>query len=148
MLFWPSSFLISLRCVRFFHEHPRKINILSTAIIVSPYLGPQIMAAIISGSSWRVGMWLCFSIIAFGVLCTVLLGDETSYPRHLPREQIPVRKSRMLRLIGLEQTRTNWTTNNFLEAGARLGRTLMRLPVLITCLYYLLDCKSAKLASL
>ena len=90
-------------------------------------------------------MWTCFGIISFGLVCTVVMGDETFYPRHLPPAEIPKRKSRLLSLIGVEQVRTNWTTNNCVEAGSRLGRTLAKLPVLLTCLYYFIDCKQTTL---
>jgi hypothetical protein len=39
-----------IKDVWFFHEHARKINVWSTAIILSPFLGPQFMAAILSVS--------------------------------------------------------------------------------------------------
>jgi hypothetical protein len=44
-----------------------------------------------------------------------------------------------MRLIGVEQYRTNWTTNTLLESGSRLFITLTRLPVLLTCLFYFFD---------
>ena len=99
------------------------------------------MAAVLSRSSWRTGVWLNFGIIAFGLMCTVLLGEETFYPRHLRADQIAVRRSRILRLLGIEQVMMNWTTNSFLGAGSRLQRTLFKLPVILTCVYYFLDCK-------
>jgi MFS family permease len=86
------TFILSSKDVWFFHEHPRKINIWSTAIILSPFLGPQFMAAILSTSTWRTGMWLCFGLITLGLVCTIVLGEETFYPRHLPQEQIPQKK--------------------------------------------------------
>ena len=133
--------LMWIKDVWFFHEHPRKINIWSTAIILSPFLGPQFMAAILSVSTWRTGMWLCFGLIMLGLLCTVLLGEETFYPRHLPQAQIkPLNpKTRPLRLIGVEQYRNNWTTNTLLGSGTRLIHTAMKLPVLLTCIFYFFD---------
>ena len=131
--------LMWIKDVWFFHEHPRKINIWSTAIILSPFLGPQFMAAILSVSTWRTGMWLCFGLIALGLLCTVVLGEETFYPRHLSQDKIPARKSRVMRLIGVEQYRTNWTTNTLLESGTRLAYTAAKLPVFLTCLFYFFD---------
>lgn len=127
--------------VFFFHQRARKINIWSTAIILSPFLGPQFMAAIISVDSWRTGMWLNFGIISLGVALIVAFGDETFYPRHLPREQVPPRKNRLLRVVGLEQARTHYTTNTFWEAGTRLGYTAFKLPVFLICLFYFFDCK-------
>ena len=100
------------------------------------------MAAVLSRSSWRTGVWLNFGIITFGLACTVLLGEETFYPRHVRADQIPARRSRTLRLLGVEQVRTNWTTNSFLSTGSRLQRTLFKLPVILSCVYYFLDCES------
>jgi hypothetical protein len=85
-------------------------------------------------------MWLNFGIIALGVLVTVAFGDETFYPRHLMPDRIPQRKSRLLRVIGVEQYRTKYTTNTFWEAGSRLGYTATRLPVFLICLFYFFDC--------
>lgn len=135
--------LMWIKDVWFFHEHPRKINVWSTAIILSPFLGPQFMAAIISVDSWRTGMWLCFGIIGLALALTVLFGDETFYPRHLMPDRIPPRKSRLLRLIGVEQTRTKYTTNTFLEAGSRLALTATKLPVFLICFFYFWDCRNA-----
>ncbi|KPI45407.1 uncharacterized protein AB675_479 [Cyphellophora attinorum] len=131
--------LMWINDVWFFHEHPRKINIWSTAIILSPFLGPQFMAAILSVTGWRVGMWLCFGIIMLGVVTTVAVGEETFYPRHLHADNAPQRKSRLMRLIGVEQCRDHWTTNTFLESGTRLVKTISRLPVLLVCIFYLFD---------
>jgi hypothetical protein len=64
--------LMWIKDVWFFHEHARKINIWSTAIILSPFLGPQFMAAILSTSTWRTGMWLNFGIITVSCLPRVL----------------------------------------------------------------------------
>ncbi|KKY21679.1 putative mfs transporter [Phaeomoniella chlamydospora] len=131
--------LMWIKDIWFYHEHPRKINIWSCAIILSPFLGPQFMAACISASSWRTGMWLCFGITALGLVLTALFGEESFYPRHLMPDDIPARKSRLLRLIGVEQYRTNWTTNSLREAGARPIFTLAKLPVFLVCLFYFFD---------
>jgi MFS family permease len=141
--------LMWIKDVWFFHEHPRKVNVWSTAIILSPFLGPQFMAAIVSVASWRVGMWLAFGIIGFGLLMTVGLGEETFWPRHVVGER-EVRRGerRWMRLVGVEQYRSNWTTNGFWESGMRLVVTLTRVPVLLVCLFYFLDCKFVVMAEL
>ncbi|KAL2415722.1 hypothetical protein ABEF95_004306 [Exophiala dermatitidis] len=131
--------LMWIKDVFFWHAHAQKINMWSTAIILSPFLGPQFMAAIISVDSWRTGMWLNMAIIALGLLLTVVLGDEPFYPRHLMPDLRPKRKSRILRLVGVEQYRTKYTTNSFWEAGSRLGYTIMKLPVFLTCVFYFFD---------
>lgn len=125
----------------FFHQRARMINIWSTAIIFSPFLGPQIMAAILSVASWRVGFWLDFGLIAFALLLVILLGDETFYPRHLAPDTIPPRKSRIMRLIGIEQLQAKYTDNTFWGSGSRVYQTICKPPVFLTCLFYFLDCK-------
>lgn len=132
--------LMWIKDVWFWHQHAKKINIWSTAIILSPFLGPQFMAAIVSVTSWRKGMWLDFGIIALGLALTFVFGDETFYPRHLMPDRIPKRKSRLLRVIGVEQYKTKYTTNTFWEAGSRLGYTALKLPVFLICLFYFFDC--------
>jgi MFS family permease len=135
--------LMWIKDVWFFHQHARKINVWSTAIILSPFLGPQFMAAILSVSSWRTGMWLNFGIITMGLILVVSLGDETFYPRHLSADQVPRRQNRLLRVIGVEQYKQKYTTNSFLEAGSRLMYPLMKLPIFLTCFFYFFDCKSS-----
>lgn len=44
--------LMWIKDMYFFHEHPRKINIWSTALILSPFLGALFMAAIVSATTW------------------------------------------------------------------------------------------------
>ncbi|EXJ79022.1 hypothetical protein A1O3_08523 [Capronia epimyces CBS 606.96] len=131
--------LMWIKDVFFWHAHAQKINMWSTAIILSPFLGPQFMAAIISVDSWRTGMWLNFGIIALGLFLTATLGDEPFYPRHLMPDRRPKRKSRILRLVGVEQYKTKYTTNSFMEAGSRLGFTVAKLPVFLICLFYFFD---------
>ena len=164
--------LMWIKDVWYFHEHARKINIWSCAIIFSPFLGPQLMAAILSTSTststWRIGMWLNFGIIALGecpcdllivvlegvganmdagLTLTVLFGDETFYPRHLMPDRIPRRQNRLLRVVGVEQYKQKYTTNTFLEAGSRLLFTALKLPVFLTCLFYFFDCRCPPFSS-
>ncbi len=132
--------LMWINDVFFFHERPHMINIWACAIILSPFLGPQFMAAVLQTTSWRVGMYLNFGIIMASLVAIIILGDETFFPRHkltsvpdiyaLPRWQ---------RLLGLAQAKTRYTDNSILGAGARLGFTATRLPVLLICLFYFLD---------
>jgi hypothetical protein len=62
--------------------------------------------------------------------------DETFYPRHLAPGQYPVRKSRILRVLGIEQWKTNLVPNTFLQAGLRSWTAITKLPVFIACVYY------------
>jgi MFS family permease len=45
--------LMWIKDLFFFHEHPRKINIWSGGVILSPYLGPLTAAFIIWHTTWR-----------------------------------------------------------------------------------------------
>lgn len=126
----------------FFHQRPRKVNIWSSALILSPFIGPLVMAAVINFTTWRVGMWVDTGIIGLGLVLVVVLGDETFYPRHLQKKDIPARKSRILRLIGYEQIKNNYTTNTFFGAGSRPFLTILKPPVFLTCFFYFFDCKS------
>lgn len=81
-------------------------------------------------------MGLCAMITGIAWILTILVPDETFYPRHLPAEKIPARKSRLLRLVGVEQYRTKYTGNSFLSAAYRPALAITRLPVLLACIYY------------
>ena len=117
------------------------INVWSTAIILSPFLGPQFMAAIVQVASWRVGMYLNFGIIMTSLVTIILIGQETFYPRHKRSADIVdiAAFPRWQRLLGLAQVKTKYTDNTILSAGSRLVLTATRLPVIITCLYYFFD---------
>ena len=123
--------LMFIKDMYFFHEHPRKINIWSTALIFSPFLGPLLTALIVSGASWRWAFWLVTLIDAVALILTVAVCDETFWPRSGPA---PVTKSRWLRLVGVEQFTTKRVPNTFLGAGKRSVVAISKLPVLITCL--------------
>ncbi|KAK5076937.1 hypothetical protein LTR64_005583 [Lithohypha guttulata] len=125
----------------FFHERPRVINVWSTAIILSPFLGPQFMAAVLQVASWRVGMYLNFGIIMTSLVTIVLIGQETFYPRHKRSSEIADLKSypRWQRLTGLAQSKTRFTGNTLLGAGSRTALTATRLPVILICLFYFFD---------
>lgn len=62
--------------------------------------------------------------------------DETFYPRNLASGRAPVRRSRILRVFGIEQWKTNLVPNTFLQAGMRSWTAITKLPVLFACVYY------------
>lgn len=62
--------------------------------------------------------------------------DETFYPRHSAPERAPVRKSRFLRVLGIEQWKTGLVRNTFLQAGLRSWTAITKLPVLLSFVYY------------
>ncbi|KAK5952314.1 hypothetical protein OHC33_006787 [Knufia fluminis] len=133
--------LMWINDVFFFHERPRMINIWSCAIILSPFLGPLFMAAVLQVSTWRVGMYLNFGIIMASLVTIVILGDETFFPRHKPISSISniYAMPRWQRLLGLAQTKTRYTDNTILGSAARLWQTATRLPVFLICFFYFLD---------
>ncbi|KZO99734.1 MFS general substrate transporter [Calocera viscosa TUFC12733] len=129
--------LMFLKDIFFFHEHARKINIWSAFIILSPYFGPLIAAFIINTLSWQIPFWVYTAMTGLALLLVVLFADETYYNRHIPPSKQPPRTSRFLRLIGVEQMRTNLLGNTFGEACWRPIKVLTRPTVLMTVLYYL-----------
>lgn len=133
--------LMWINDVFFFHERPRVINLWSTFIILSPFLGPQFMAAVLQVASWRVGMYLNFGIITLSLVTILALGEETFYPRHKKPADIPDIYSapRWQRLLGIQQTKTRYTGNTFFGAAGRTVLTATRLPVILICLFYFFD---------
>jgi len=125
--------------VFFFHEHPRKINIWSGAIIVSPYLGPLIAAFIINVMPWPNVYWVNTGYSALCWILVVALMDETIYNRSLPRDQQPVPKSRWLRLVGIEQWRSRHSRQTLLQAFMRPFIAFGKVPVMLCTVYYFLN---------
>ena len=117
----------------------RKINIWSGAIIVSPYLGPLITAFIINKMDWPNAFWVNTGLTALCWLLVVCLMDETIYNRNLSRDQQPIPKSRLLRLVGIEQWKTRHTRQTFLQAIARPLVAISKIPVLLCTIYYFLN---------
>ena len=127
----------------YFHEHPRKINIWSGAIIVSPYIGPLIAAFIINKLPWPNVFWvntgltaLCWLLIIFGM-------DETIYNRRIPADQqVPPKpggRRRVLRLLGVEQWRSRRNRQTFAQAFMRPIVAIWKIPVLLSVVYYFLN---------
>lgn len=131
--------LMFIQDLFFFHEHPRKINIWAGGIIVSPYVGPLITAFIINKEAWPNAFWVNTGYSALCWLLVVGLMDETIYNRGLAREQQPVPKSRLLRLIGVEQWRSRHLRQTFLQALMRPVVAISKLPVLLCTVYYFLN---------
>lgn len=105
-------------------------------MILSPFLGPFIACWIVAHTTWRWAFWSLSILNAVAWLLIVFCMDETFYPRNLAAGQVPVRKSRMLRVLGIEQWRTNLVPNTFLQAGMRSWTAITKLPVLLSCIYY------------
>ena len=118
------------------YRFSRKINIWATSLIVSPFLGPFIACWIVGRTTWRWAFWSLAILNAVAWLLVLLGMDETFYPRNLARGQVPVRKSRTMRLLGVEQWKTNLVPNTFLQAGMRSWTAITKLPVLLCFVYY------------
>lgn len=96
-----------------------------------PPLPPKI------GTKSRLLFFRSLAILnAVAWLLIVFFMDETFYPRHLPAGQVPVRQSRILRVVGIEQWKTNLIPNTFWQAGMRSWTAITKLPVLLSCIYY------------
>lgn len=108
----------------------------ASSLIISPFLGPFIACWIVGHTSWRWAFWSLSVLNAVAWLLIVFCMDETFYPRHLATNQVPVRKSRLLRLLGVEQWKTNLIPNTFLQAGMRSWTAITKLPVLLSVVYY------------
>ena len=128
--------LMWIKDMFFFHEHPRKINLWATALIFSPFLAPLVTALIITNTTWRWAFWVDTILAATALILTLLFVDETYYPRHLAAGQRPVRGSRLMRLIGVEQRRTKLIPNTLFSALQRPAIAISKLPVLLSTVYY------------
>lgn len=62
--------------------------------------------------------------------------DETFYDRRIPVTQQPKRKSRLLRLIGVEQWKTRHQRSSFGRALLRPFVVVFKLPVFLSFLHY------------
>lgn len=62
--------------------------------------------------------------------------DETFYDRQIPVAQQPKRKSRLLRLVGVEQWKTRHQRSSFGRALLRPFVAVFKLPVFLSFLYY------------
>ncbi|KAI4097713.1 MAG: hypothetical protein LQ339_006692 [Xanthoria mediterranea] len=131
--------LMYIQDLFFFHEHPRKINIWSGTIIVSPYLGPLIAAFMISTMPWPNVFWVATGFTALCWILVVGLADETIYNRNLPQEQQTPPKSRLMRLIGVEQWRSRHDRQTFWQAVMRPVVAISKVPVLLCTIYYFLN---------
>lgn len=130
--------LMFIKDIYYFHQHPRKINIWATALILSPFLAPLVAALIITKTTWRWAFWTNTMIAAIGLILTWAVADETFYPRKSMPDRIPQPKSRIMRLLGIEQRRNGLIPNTFLGAGSRLIVAISKLPVLLSTIWYFL----------
>ena len=114
----------------------RKINIWSAIIIVSPYLGPLIAAFIITKLSWQWPFWIYTIMTGLCLGGIALFLDETYYDRRIPPDKQPQRKSRILRVIGIEQYRSRHLRNTFTQALMRPIKVIFKPTVFISIIYF------------
>ena len=123
----------------FFHEHPRKINIWAGSTIVSPYIGPLIAAFIVNKMPWNNAFWVNTGLTALGLLLVLTFMDETIYNRRIPPSKQVSPKSRLLRLVGVEQWRGRHNRQTFAQAFMRPFIAISKIPVLLSTIYYFLN---------
>ncbi|GAD95174.1 major Facilitator Superfamily protein [Paecilomyces variotii No. 5] len=129
--------LMFIKDMFFFHEQARKINIWASFIVLSPYFGPLFAAFIISTQSWRIP-FVVYTLETFLCLALVVLFvDETYYNRSIPQSAQPPRKSRFMRLIGLEQWKSRSQRSSLKEAIMRPVKVVLKPTVAISVFYYL-----------
>ncbi|KAF2163170.1 hypothetical protein M409DRAFT_57831 [Zasmidium cellare ATCC 36951] len=126
--------LMWINDIFFFHERPRKINIWSGGVILSPYLGPFTAAFVIWKLSWRWAYWI-YSILNGVGLGLILLIDETHYDRGIPTEQQPIWKSKALRMLGIERH----PRGSFLRSVSKPFVAICKIPVALIVVYYFLN---------
>ena len=131
------SGLIFINDTFFVHEHARKINIWSFFIILSPYLGPLATAFIISKYDWNWAFWLSTLLHGLCLIGIIMFAEETYYDRRIPEDEQPPRRSRILRLIGIEQWKSRHQRNTFLGAMSRPVQAILKPVVFISTVYYL-----------
>lgn len=71
------------------------------------------------------------------LVLVILFVDETYYDRSIPQDQQPIRKSRLARLIGIEQWKSRHQRISFAQACMRPVFTILKLPVLLATVYYI-----------
>lgn len=69
-------------------------------------------------------------------LLVLAFADETFYDRQIPADQQPERRSRLLRLVGVEQWKTRHQRSSFGRALLRPFVVVFKLPVFLSFLYY------------
>ncbi|MCJ1302503.1 hypothetical protein MMC08_005306 [Hypocenomyce scalaris] len=130
--------LMFIKDLFYLHEHARKINIWAAFVVLSPYFGPLFTAFIISTQKWQWAFGLYSIETGLCLIAIILFFDETFYNRRIPRSQQPPRRSRLMRMVGIEQWRSRSQRSSFFEAMARPLQMIIRIPVLLSFFYYLL----------
>lgn len=121
----------------FFHEHAKKIGIWTAFFLASPYFGPLFGNFIVSGTgNWRNVYWMQFGLGCLELVLIVLLADETWYRRDIPRDQQPVKGSRLLRVLGIWQIRNHKQYYLTFYTSCRRMVVVLLKPIIIPILIY------------
>ena len=129
--------LMWIKDMYFPYEHARKINIWSSFIIIAPFVGPLVSAFIVNRTTWRWVFWLLTMLSAICWILCVLFLDETFVNRKAVGDPLEARKSRILRLLGIEQRQNNLIGNTFTQALKQSAIAIIKPPVFLSSLYYM-----------
>ncbi|KAF2993748.1 hypothetical protein E8E13_001001 [Curvularia kusanoi] len=122
----------------YFHERARKINILATFVLLSPYMGPLIAAFIISTEAWPTAFWVYFAETALALILTILFVRETYCDRRIPTANQPPQGSRIGQLVGTAQFQSRHLRSTFGQACMRPIHVILKPTVFLSCFYSLL----------
>ncbi|OAP56444.1 putative MFS-type transporter [Fonsecaea erecta] len=119
----------------FFHEKARKIGIWASFVVLAPSLGPMLGAFMLNTQRWPVPFWVLSSLTGLCLVLVIIFGEETYYDRRLTLEEQPARRSRLLRLVGVEQFHSRRLRNTVRETLRRPARVIMLPTVFISVIY-------------
>ena len=86
--------------------------------------------------TWR---WVFYLVSIASAICWLLVlafVDETFYDRQILSHQQPERRSRILRLVGVEQWKTRHQRSSLKGALLRPFIAILKIPLLLSFLYY------------
>ncbi|OQU99449.1 hypothetical protein CLAIMM_05080 [Cladophialophora immunda] len=113
----------------------RKIGIWVCFVILAPSMGPMLGAFMLTTQRWPVPYWVLSSITGLCLVLVIVFGEETYYDRRLKVEEQPAKRSRLLRLVGVEQFRSRRLRNTVRETIRRPARVLILPTVFISVIY-------------
>jgi len=128
--------LMFIQDIFFFHERARKINIWSSFIIISPYMGPLLTAFMLNTQTWPIPFWVYFAMNGLALALVIGFLQETYYDRTIPASEQPPGGSRIGRLVGTAQFKSRHLRNTFGQACWRTVSVIMKPTILISCFFY------------
>lgn len=106
-------------------------------IILSPYFGPLIAAFIISTQKWQWAFGVYTIMTGLCLIVQVLFAEESFYNRKLSSSERIPRRSRLQRLVGIEQWHSRRQRSTFRQAVMRPIRVILKPTVFLSTIYYL-----------